>query len=171
MVGKLALLGLVLLVPATVAVAEDGQGQPVFRQEGQASYYGDDAKGKKTASGERFDPAKSVAAHPTLPLGSEVTVKSPETGKEVTVRVIDRGPNAPDRDIDLSKGAAKKLGITKEGVASVEFEATKKQVEKAIDTPQEAPKVEQQLKEARQEAAQQGTPQPKPAPKLDPPQQ
>ncbi len=171
MVGKLALLGLALLVPATVAVAEDGQGQPVFRQEGQASYYGDDAKGKKTASGERFDPAKSVAAHPTLPLGSEVTVKSPETGKEVTVRVIDRGPNAPDRDIDLSKGAAKKLGITKEGVASVEIEATKKQVEKAIDTPQEAPKVEQQLKEARQEAAHEGTPQPTPAPKLDPPQQ
>ena len=171
MVGKLALLGLVLLVPVAVTMAEDGQGQPVFRQEGQASYYGDDAKGKKTASGERFDPAKSVAAHPTLPLGSEVTVKSPETGKEVTVRVIDRGPNAPDRDIDLSKGAAKKLGITKEGVAPVEIEATKKQVEKAIDTPQEAPKVEQQLKEARQEAAHEGTPQPTPAPKLDPPQQ
>src|SRR4051794_25979044 len=135
MVGKLALLGLVLLVPATVAVAEDGQGQPVFRQEGQASYYGDNAKGKKTASGERFDPAKPLAAHPTLPLGSEGTGKSPETGKEVTVKVIDRGPNAPDRDIDLSKGAAKKLGITKEGVAPVEIEATKKQVEKAIDTP------------------------------------
>lgn len=171
MIGKLTLLSLVLLAPAAAAVAEDDQGQPVFRQEGQASYYGDAAKGKRTASGERFDPAKPVAAHPTLPLGSEVTVRNPETGKEIQVKVIDRGPNVPDRDIDLSKGAAKKLGITKDGVAPVEIEATKQQVEKAIDKPEEAPKVEQQLKEARQEAAQEGTLQPRPVPKLDPPQQ
>jgi rare lipoprotein A len=171
MIGKLAVVGLVLLVPGAVALAADDQGQPVFRQEGQASYYGADAKGKRTASGERFNPQAPVAAHPTLPLGSEVTVKSPETGKEVKVKVVDRGPNAPDRDIDLSKGAAKKLGITKEGVAPVEIEATKAGVEKAIDTPQEAPKVEQQLKEARKEAAEEGTPQPKPVPKLDPPQE
>src|SRR5690242_13251361 len=99
----------VLLVPGAVAFAQGGGDRPVFRQQGQASYYGEEFKGKKTASGERFDPRKPVAAHPSLPLGSEVTVKSPETGKQVTVEVIDHGPYVEDRDIDLSKGAAKKL--------------------------------------------------------------
>src|SRR5689334_19440398 len=97
----------VLLVPSAMAFARDGGGRPVFRQEGQASYYGEEFKGKRTASGERFHPGKPVAAHPTLPLGSEVTVKSPATGKQITVEVIDRGPYVGDRDIDLSKGAAK----------------------------------------------------------------
>jgi rare lipoprotein A len=171
MIDRLALRGLALLVPGVVAFADEAQDQPVFRQEGQASYYGEEAQGKKTASGERFDRREPVAAHPTLPLGSEVTVKSPETGKEVTVKVLDRGPNVPDRDIDLSKAAAKRLGITKEGVAPVEIEATKGQVEEAIERPQQAPKVEKKLEEARQGAAQEGTPQPKPLPELDPPQQ
>ena len=171
MIGRLAAVGAVLLVPGAVAFAQDGGDRPVFRQQGQASYYGKEFKGKKTASGERFDPRKPVAAHPTLPLGSEVTVESPETGKRVTVEVIDRGPYVEGRDIDLSKGAAKRLGITEQGVAPVEIVATKKQVEKAIDAPEEAPKVERQLKEARREAAQDGTPQPKPVPKLDPPRE
>jgi rare lipoprotein A len=169
MIGRAASLGLALLVPGTSGFADEARDRPVFRQEGQASYYGDREQGKKTASGERFDPREPVAAHPVLPFGSEVTVKSPETGKEVTVKVIDRGPNVPDRDIDLSKGAARKLGITKEGVAPVEIEATKGQVEKAIDAPQEVPKVEKQLNEARREAVQEGTPQPAPPPKLDAP--
>jgi rare lipoprotein A len=169
MIDRLALRGLALLVPGVVAFADEAQDRPVFRQEGQASYYGKEAQGKRTASGERFDRREPVAAHPTLPLGSEVTVKSPETGKEVTVKVLDRGPNVPGRDIDLSKAAAKRLGITKEGVAPVEIEATKGQVEKAIDAPQEVPKVEKQLNEARREAVQEGTPQPAPPPKLDAP--
>jgi rare lipoprotein A len=143
----------------------------VFREEGKASYYGDEFQGKKTATGERFDQRDLTAAHPELPLGSEVTVKNLETGKEVEVEVNDRGPYAKGRDIDLSKAAAKELGITKQGVAPVEIEATKEQVEQAIDSPKEEKKVETDLKQARQAAAQEGTPQPRPLPDLDPPPQ
>jgi rare lipoprotein A len=152
--------------------ARAGEQDPVvFREEGKASYYGDEFQGKKTATGERFDQRDLTAAHPELPLGSEVTVKNPETGKEVEVEVNDRGPYAKGRDIDLSKAAAKELGITKQGVAPVEIEATKEQVEQAIDSPKEKKKVETDLKQARQAADQEGTPQPKPLPDLDPPPQ
>jgi rare lipoprotein A len=140
----------------------------VFREEGQASYYGDEFDGEKTASGEPFDPDKLTAAHPELPLGSEVTVTNPDTGQSVEVEVNDRGPFVGSRDIDLSEAAAKELGITEEGVAEVEIEATKSQVEEAIDTPKEQPKVEEALGDAREEAAQDGTPQPKPLPELSP---
>jgi rare lipoprotein A len=154
------------------APARAGEQDPVvFREEGKASYYGDEFQGKKTATGERFDQRDLTAAHPELPLGSEVTVKNPETGKEVEVEVNDRGPYAKGRDIDLSKAAAKELGITKQGVAPVEIEATKEQVEQAIDSPKEEKKVETDLKQARQAADQEGTPQPKPLPDLDPPPQ
>ncbi len=142
----------------------------VFREEGKASYYGKDFQGKKTASGERFDQDELTAAHPELPLGSEVTVTNPKTGKEVEVEVNDRGPYAKGRDIDLSTAAAKELGIIKDGVAAVEIEATKSQVEAAIDSPKEEPKVERALREARQEAAEDGTPQPRPVPELSPPE-
>ena len=162
-----AALGTVGFVAASDLRAEE-KDPVVFREKGQASFYDDKFQGKKTASGERFDQREPVAAHPELPLGAEVTVKNPETGKAVEVEVIDRGPHVKDREIDLSKAAAKQLGITKkEGVAEVEIVATKEQVEKAIDKPEEEPKVEKQLKEARQEAAQDGTPQPRPVPDLE----
>ena len=162
----LVLLSALVFAPPARAADKD---PVVYREEGQASYYADKFDGKTTASGERFDQDKLTAAHPELPLGSEVTVKNPDTGKEVTVEVNDRGPYVGDRDIDLSKAAAKKLGITKEGVAEVEIEATKSQVEEAIDSPKEQPKVEKDLADARKEAAQDGTPQPKPVPELEPP--
>ena len=57
------------------------------------------------------------------------TVTDPATGRHVDVEVNDRGPYAGGRDIDLSQGAANKLGITQEGVAKVTIEATKRQVE------------------------------------------
>jgi len=157
-----------ILVLADVASAGD-KDPVVYREEGEASYYADKFEGKKTASGERFDQDKLTAAHPELPLGSEVTVTNPDTGKSVEVEVNDRGPYVGDRDIDLSKAAAKELGITKEGVAEVEIEATKSQVEEAIDSPKEEPKVEKDLADARKEAAQDGTPQPRPLPELEAP--
>lgn len=164
-VASLVVAGLV--VAGDHARAEDDP--VVFREEGEASYYGKGFNGKKTASGERFDQDELTAAHPELPLGSEVTVTNPETGKEVEVEVNDRGPYAKGRDIDLSRAAASELGIIKEGVAPVEIEATKSQVEEAIDSPKEGPKVERALKEARKEAAAEGTPQPGSVPELAPP--
>jgi rare lipoprotein A len=162
--GRIAILGFVAALGASVT-ASAGEGGVVFREEGKASYYDDKFQGKKTASGERFDQREPVAAHPELPLGSEVTVVNPETGKAVEVEVIDRGPHVKDRDIDLSKSAAKAIGITtKDGVAEVEIRATEPQVEKAIDEPDEVEKVEKQLRKARQEATADGTKQPAPAP-------
>ncbi|MFO1039350.1 MAG: septal ring lytic transglycosylase RlpA family protein [Geminicoccaceae bacterium] len=164
---SLALM-LAALVLASAARAQE-QGPVVFEEKGVASYYGEDFHGKKTASGEPFDQNAMTAAHPKLPLGTEVTVTNEATGKKVEVEINDRGPYADDREIDLSKGAARKLGITQQGVAEVKIEATKEQVEEAVDTPKEVPKVEAELKDARRAAAADGTPQPQPAPKLDPP--
>jgi rare lipoprotein A len=157
---------LTLLVPLA-AQAQD-RGTVVFQEEGKASFYGDELAGQKTASGAKFDPDAMTAAHPTLPLGSEVTVTDPATAKQVEVEVNDRGPYAKGRDIDLSKGAAEKLGIAEQGVAEVRIEATKGQVEEAIDTAKEAPKVERALDAAREAAAAEGTPQP-PAVRLSEP--
>ena len=152
-----------------------GDGAVVFREEGEASVYGDEFQGKRTASGERFDQAKPQAAHPELPLGSEVTVTAPDTGKKVEVEVVDRGPHAKGRDLDLSEAAARKLGvlpeIRKEGEAEVRIEATKGQVEEAIDGPEEVGKVEEQLEKARKEAAGDGTPQPRVGIDLEAPQE
>jgi rare lipoprotein A (peptidoglycan hydrolase) len=152
-----------------------GDGAVVFREEGEASVYGDEFQGKRTASGERFDQAKPQAAHPELPLGSEVTVTAPDTGKKVEVEVVDRGPHAKGRDLDLSEAAARKLGvlpeIRREGEAEVRIEATKGQVEEAIDGPEEVGKVEEQLEKARKEAAGDGTPQPRVRVDLEAPQE
>jgi peptidoglycan lytic transglycosylase len=156
-----------LAVPGP-APAED-QNPVVFREEGEASYYGEQFQGKPTASGEPFDQDDMTAAHPELPLGSEVTVTDPSTGKQVEVN--DRGPFVDGRSIDLSKGAAEELGITEEGVAKVEIEATKEQVEEAIDRPKEAGEVTEQLDEAREAAAAGGTAQPATVPELAAPGQ
>jgi rare lipoprotein A len=158
---------------ATLAMAGPALGQGaddlvVFKEEGQASYYGEGFHGRPTASGEPFDQEAMTAAHPKLPLGAEVTVTDPATAKQVEVEVNDRGPYVDGRSIDLSQGAAGKLGITHEGVADVEVEATKRQVEQAIDRPKEVPEVERQLGDARRAAAAEGTPQPEPLPELEP---
>jgi rare lipoprotein A (peptidoglycan hydrolase) len=166
----LALAALLAAACLSSAPATDAQDKDpvVFREEGEASWYGPGFHGRRTANGERFDQNQLTAAHPSLPLGSEITVKNPETGKQVEVEVNDRGPYAKGRDLDLSKAAAEELGITKQGVAEVEIEATESQVEQAIDTPKEVSKVEQELKKARKEAAQEGMPQPGPVPDLEP---
>jgi rare lipoprotein A len=90
--------------------------------EATASYYGDEFKGAKTASGERFNPNDFTAAHKKYPFGTQLKVTNPKNGKSVTVRVNDRGPFVKGRDIDLSKAAAKELGITDHGVADVKVE-------------------------------------------------
>ena len=87
-------------------------------QTGKASYY---KHGKRTASGERFNAADYTAAHRTLPFGTRVLVTNLKTGKSVIVRVNDRGPFIKSRIIDVSYGAAKVLGITAAGVATVKI--------------------------------------------------
>ena len=81
-------------------------------QAGKATYYHDKFHGKKTASGERFNQHKLTAAHRTLPFGTRVKVTNPETKKSVVVTINDRGPFNHGYVIDLSKVAAKRIGLT-----------------------------------------------------------
>jgi rare lipoprotein A len=81
-----------------------------------ASFY---ASGHRTASGERFNPDGMTAAHRSLPFGCRVRVTDLATGRSVEVRINDRGPFIHGRIIDLSRGAARALGISQRGVARV----------------------------------------------------
>ena len=77
---------------AALELAEDG---PDAVERGFASWYGPRFHGRLTANGERFDSRALTAAHPSLPLGTEVIVKNLETGRSVTLRVNDRFPGRP----------------------------------------------------------------------------
>ena len=89
--------------------------------EGIASWYGNQFRGKKTANGEVFNPDALTAAHRTLPFGTKVRVTNLRNGKSVVVRINDRGPFIRGRVIDLSLGAAKLVGLTRLGVAKVKY--------------------------------------------------
>ncbi|PLZ02288.1 septal ring lytic transglycosylase RlpA family lipoprotein [Burkholderia sp. WAC0059] len=93
-----------------------------FHQVGRASWYGQAFRGRRTASGERYDMHALTAAHRTLPLGSYVRVSVPATSKWVVVRINDRGPFARGRVIDLSYAAASILGLQHVGTARVRIE-------------------------------------------------
>ena len=95
-------------------------------QSGKASYYSNKFNGRKTASGEIFRNSKKIAAHRTLPFGTKVKVTSLKTGRSVKVRIADRGPFVQGRIIDLSRKAARKIGILDEGVGSVKIQYNKK---------------------------------------------
>lgn len=89
---------------------------------GIASWYGGVFNGRRTASGERFDMYAMTACHPTLPFGSLVRVVNLANRQSVVVRITDRGDLGDDgRVIDLSYGAAKKLDMTKSGLAPVQL--------------------------------------------------
>ena len=96
------------------------QEEPVY-QAGVASWYGRQFDNLPTASGERFDMNDMTAAHRTLPFGTQVRVKNLDNGREVIVRINDRGPFVSGRIIDLSYGAASKLKMMKQGLATVEL--------------------------------------------------
>ncbi|RMX07029.1 septal ring lytic transglycosylase RlpA family protein [Allofranklinella schreckenbergeri] len=88
-------------------------------QTGQASWYGDKFHGRLTANGERYNMYAMTAAHRTLPFGTIVCVRSLQTSKEIKVRINDRGPYVGQRIIDLSRGAAEKLGMLSQGLKNV----------------------------------------------------
>jgi rare lipoprotein A len=89
---------------------------------GQASWYGAEFARRRTASGEVFDPHKLTGAHRTLPFGSKVRVTNLHNGRSVLVTITDRGPFLRHREIDLSYGAARVLGMVERGVARVSIE-------------------------------------------------
>ena len=104
-----------------------------YQQTGTASWYGYETvrqhRGAMTANGEAFNPNGLTAAHKHLPLPTHVKVTNLENGRSVIVRVNDRGPFPSDynpksgeRIIDLSAGAAKRLGFYEQGLARVKVE-------------------------------------------------
>jgi len=89
-----------------------------------ASWYGPGFAGRRTSSGETYNPEGLTAASTTLPLGSHVRVMNPDTGRSVVVRINDRGPFVRGRSLDLSHGAARQIGLTGKGVGRVQVTPT-----------------------------------------------
>lgn len=86
---------------------------------GQASWYGEAWSGRRTSSGAAFDPRAMTAASPYLPLGTRVRVTSHDTGASVVVTVNDRQAARGNRVIDLSRGAAARIGLVRQGRGDV----------------------------------------------------
>ena len=110
-----------------------------YEEKGIASWYGEETRrksgGHMTANGEAFNPMGLTAAHKYLPLPINVKVTNLENGRSIVVRVNDRGPfpsannpNSGRRIIDLSYGAAKRLGFHKKGLARVHVKVIPVQV-------------------------------------------
>lgn len=93
-----------------------------YREEGTASWYGPGYHGKRTSSGEVFDQENLTAAHPSFVFGTRVRVTLLSTGKSVVVRINDRFPAHKGRIIDLSRGAARAIGLIGPGTGRVRVE-------------------------------------------------
>ena len=89
---------------------------------GRIAWYGKKFAGRKTASGEAFNPEALTMAHKTLPFGTRVKVTNLKNKKSVTVRVNDRGPTQADRVGDVSLAAARALGMVNSGVVDAELQ-------------------------------------------------
>jgi rare lipoprotein A len=96
-----------------------GLGMSAQVQSGKASYYADHFKGRRTASGEKYDPKLYTAAHRTHPFGTWIQVTNTKNGKSVLVKVNDRGPFVQGRVVDLSRAAAEEIGMIAAGTANV----------------------------------------------------
>lgn len=94
-------------------------------EKGRASWYGPKFHGRLTANGERFDMNQMTAAHRTLPFNTIVLVENLDSGKSILVRINDRGPFAKNRIIDLSRKAARKVGMIGPGTANVNLYVAK----------------------------------------------
>jgi rare lipoprotein A len=117
----LGLLILTLLLSAACATHKElaQRGEPGFRQQGLASWYGPGFHGKRTANGEVYDMYALTAAHKELPFGTVVEVRNHDNGRTVRVRINDRGPFVRGRIIDLSRSAAERIDLVRTGVAKV----------------------------------------------------
>ena len=110
--------------PASAPVSASNTGAAAsagVTESGKIAWYGNKFAGRKTASGEAFNPQALTMAHKTLPFGTRVKITNPKNNKSVTVRVNDRGPTQPDRVGDVSHAAARKLGMLKSGVIEAEL--------------------------------------------------
>jgi len=99
--------------------ATSGRGDSRYDEVGYATWYGNELAGGRTASGAPFDPKGFTAAHRTLPLGSYAEVTALDTGRTILVQINDRGPRQGNLLIDLSRGAARTLGINGRGAVRI----------------------------------------------------
>jgi rare lipoprotein A len=107
---------------AQAAPAPDAKAVSADASEGKVAYYGRKFAGRKTASGERFNPNALTMAHKTLPMGTMMRVTNLKNNKSVVVRVNDRGPSTADRIGDLSQAAAGKIKMLRSGVIDAKLE-------------------------------------------------
>ncbi|MBO4628482.1 MAG: septal ring lytic transglycosylase RlpA family protein [Treponema sp.] len=114
------LIGFLILTASFSLFAE------VYKTGVTASYYAEDFHGKKTSNGERFNMNDFTCAHKSLPFNTILKVTNLANGKTCEVRVNDRGPFVLNREIDLSKAAATKLGMIGTGTTKVKLEIVKK---------------------------------------------
>ena len=99
--GRLfAFTGFFLLLPTTA-----------FADQVRATWYGNELRGHRTASGQVFNPEGMTAAHKSLPFGTCLVVENPRSGKRARVTVNDRGPFTPGVVLDLAWGAARAIGM------------------------------------------------------------
>ena len=106
-------------------VQSSQQGRFSFYQRGNASFYGKNFHGKKTACGEIYNMHDLTAAHRKLPFNTVVRVTNRKNNKSVVVRINDRGPFIRGRVIDLSYEAARRIGMIQDGVVPVRIEIRK----------------------------------------------
>lgn len=114
-----AALALALVAAALPAAAEPAR---LHTSTGIASWYGPFHHGRTMANGRRFDRWARTAAHRTLPLGTVLRVTDAVTGRSARVTITDRGPYIQGREIDLSQGAARAIGLERRGVGPVILE-------------------------------------------------
>ena len=101
---------------APPALPSSGDNAKSTQQRGRISLYGNEFAGRKTASGEPFDPTALTMAHRTLPFGTRVRVTNLENQRSVEVVVNDRGPFVSGRIADLSEAAARRIDMVADGV-------------------------------------------------------
>ena len=113
-----------MLLASGTAQAQHSPGRQAatWEESGEASWYGGRHNGRRTSSGAIFHDNEMTAAHATLPLGSKVRVTVQDTGRSVVVTITDRQPPKYVRVIDLSKGAASRIGLLSRGTAMVTLE-------------------------------------------------
>lgn len=116
-----ALFAVVLVVLLSGCASSGRHAKAGHTQRGMASWYGEPFHGRPTASGAIYDMHGLTAAHKQLPLGTVIDVVNLDNGREVRVEVNDRGPFVRGRILDLSMGAARRLGMVEKGLARVEI--------------------------------------------------
>lgn len=117
----LTTLSMMLLSNPSRAYHSSQDTSSVF-QSGVASFYANKFNGRLTANGEIFSNSKMTAAHKTLKFGTVVRVTNRRNGRKVKVRINDRGPWVKGRIIDLSRVAAREIGMINSGTARVDIE-------------------------------------------------